>query len=45
MDLEQLIEKTRTGGCTIDREFLAGDSDLAVRAELDDDWDTAFLAE
>ena len=45
MELEQLIEKTGTGGCTID-EFLTGDSDLEVCAEMDDDnWDTAFLAE
>ena len=45
MELEQLIEKTGTGGCTID-EFLTGDSDLPVCAEMDDDnWDTAFLAE
>ena len=45
-ELEQLIEKTSTGGCTID-EFLTGDSsDLPVCMEMDhDNWDTVFLAE
>ena len=44
MELEQLIEKTGTGGCTVD-EFLTGDSDLPVCVEMDDNWDTEFIAE
>ena len=44
-ELEDLIEKTGDGSCTVD-EFLTGDSDLPVCVEMDDDnWDTRFLEE
>lgn len=45
MELEQLIEKTGADSCTVE-EFVTGDSDLSVCAEMDDDnWDAAFVAE
>ena len=47
MELEQLIARTGTGGCTctVD-EFLTGDSDLPVCTEMDaDNWDETFVAE
>ena len=44
MELEQLIARTGTGGCTVD-EFLTGDSDLPVCTEMDaDNWDETFGA-
>ena len=45
IELDKLIEKTGDGGCVLD-EFLAGDSDLAVCVEMDDDnWETVFFEE
>ena len=45
MELENLIEKTGDGGCTLD-EFLTGDSDLPVCVEMDDEnWETDFFEE
>ena len=45
MELKSLIEKAGDSRCTVD-EYLTGDSDLPVSADMDDDnWDRTFLEE